>query len=111
MDSPLQLHVPCRQGDRMLKNVIRAMEARLPFSSDSAVTVRGYGSVGEGADCPKGALNRRLVQDAIAVTARSAAENEHAAESRSRHDRPEMLNVGWFCAPYAKKHRAVNYMS
>ena len=64
---PFQLHVPCRQGDRMLKNVIRAMEAPLPFSSDYAVTVRGYGRVGEGADCPKGALNRRLVQDAIAV--------------------------------------------
>ena len=45
------------------------MEARLPFSSDYAVTVRGYGSVGEGADCPKEALNRLLVQDAIAVGA------------------------------------------
>jgi hypothetical protein len=43
------------------------MEARLPFSSDYAVTVRGCGSVGEGADCPKGASNRLLVQDAIAV--------------------------------------------
>ena len=45
------------------------MEARLPFSSDYAVTVRGDGSVGEGADCPEGALNRRPVQDAIAVAA------------------------------------------